>query len=125
METTRAFSALVEVRALIPKVAHFIWLGPGLLWVHRLALLSAAKHGGFERVVLHHDGALSTDGAPADLLQVPSIELRTLEPIGLIESVGGGALVMAALAERRRTGSRLGFGSRATGSSGAAGSTTT
>jgi len=77
---------------LIPKVAHFIWLGPGLLWVHRLALLSAAKRGGFEQVVLHHDGALAGH-VPADLAEVPSIELRTLDPIGLVESAGGGALV--------------------------------
>jgi hypothetical protein len=78
---------------LIPKVAHFIWLGPGLLWVHRLALRSAAKHGGFERVILHHDGALSSDDVAADLTEAPSVELRSIDPIGLVEAAGGGPLV--------------------------------
>jgi hypothetical protein len=78
---------------LIPKVAHFIWLGPGLLWVHRLALLSAAKHGGFERVILHHDGAFSGDGVPADLAEAPGVELRAIDAVGLVESAGGGVLV--------------------------------
>jgi len=77
---------------LIPKIAHFIWLGSGLLWVHRLALLSAAKRGGFERVILHHDDGLTADGA-GELARTPGIELRALDTFGLLEAAGGGALV--------------------------------
>jgi len=77
---------------LIPKVAHFIWLGPSLAWVHRLALLSAARRGGFERVVLHHD-ALSGESAPPELVSEPGVELATLDALGLMEAAGGGPLV--------------------------------
>jgi hypothetical protein len=77
---------------LIPRVAHFIWLGRDLLWVHRLALVSAAKHGGFERVLLHHDGAL--DGRVlAELAAIPGVELAALDAPGLVEAAGGSALV--------------------------------
>lgn len=78
---------------MIPKVAHFIWLGPSLAWVHRLALLSAARRGGFERVVLHHDGALGGERAPEELVAEPGVELSALDALGLMESAGGGPLV--------------------------------
>jgi hypothetical protein len=78
---------------LIPNVAHFIWLGSGLLWVHRLALLSAAKRGGFERVLLHHDGLLAVDSVQRELVAESSIELRAIDAAGLMEAAGGGALV--------------------------------
>jgi glycosyl transferase-like sugar-binding protein len=77
---------------LIPKVAHFIWLGPELLWVHRLALVSAAKHGGFERVLLHHDGTLDAR-ALEGLAATPGVELAVLDAPGLVEAAGGSALV--------------------------------
>lgn len=77
---------------MIPKIAHFIWLGSGFLWVHRLALLSATKRGGFERVLLHHDGMLG-GSAERELATEPGIELRAVDAAGLMEAAGGGALV--------------------------------
>jgi hypothetical protein len=78
---------------LIPKVAHFVWLGPGLLWVHRLALMSAARRGGFERLILHHDAALDGDPALAELARFPGVEVARIEPVALAEAAGGSALV--------------------------------
>lgn len=77
---------------MIPQVAHFIWLGPELLWVHRLAVLSAAKHGGFERVCFHHDGALE---APVldELAATAGVELVPIDGPELAETAGGSALV--------------------------------
>jgi hypothetical protein len=78
---------------LIPKVAHFIWLGPRFPWVHRLALLSAARRGGFERVLLHHDGAFGAEHGPSELVNEPGVELAALDALGLMEAAGGGPLV--------------------------------
>lgn len=77
---------------MIPKFAHFIWLGQDLLWVHRLALVSAAKRGGFERVYFHHDGAL--DARVLDeLAATPGVEVARIDGAGLAEAAGGSALV--------------------------------
>jgi hypothetical protein len=78
---------------LIPKIAHFIWLGSRFPWVHRLALVSAARRGGFERVVLHHDGALGGEHAPSELVREQGVELAALDALGLMETAGGGQLV--------------------------------
>lgn len=78
---------------MIPKVAHFIWLGSRFPWVHRLALLSAARRGGFERVVLHHDESLRGEHEPGELVHEPRVELALLDALGLMESAGGGPLV--------------------------------
>jgi hypothetical protein len=79
--------------ASIPKLAHFIWLGKGFLWVHGLAVSSAARHGGFERVVLHHDGALESAPSSAALASLPRVELQQLHADALLEGAGGGAFV--------------------------------
>ena len=77
---------------MIPKVAHFIWLGRELAWVYRLSLVSAARHGGFERVLFHHDGTL--DGRLLDeLAAIPRVEVKELDAMGLVEAAGGSALV--------------------------------
>lgn len=39
---------------MIPPLAHFIWFGRDLPWAYALALMTAARQGGFERVILHH-----------------------------------------------------------------------
>ena len=44
---------------MIPATAHFIWYGTAFPWVNALAIRSACIRGGFERVILHHDGDLS------------------------------------------------------------------
>jgi hypothetical protein len=64
---------------MIPSVAHFVWLGTRFPWLNALAVVSAAKAGGFERVVVHASDDL--DGAPyaRDLRRFPSIEIRPIE----------------------------------------------
>jgi hypothetical protein len=39
---------------MIPRVAHFIWLGARLPWVFVLAVRTARLHGGFAQVIFHH-----------------------------------------------------------------------
>jgi hypothetical protein len=67
----------------IPKVAHFIWLTPEFPWVNVLALESAALHGGFERLVLHHSREFDPERYGAELARVPRLELRALDVTAL------------------------------------------
>jgi hypothetical protein len=67
----------------IPKVAHFIWLTPEFPWVNVLALESAALHGGFERVVLHHSAEFDPARYREELARVPGLELRALDVTAL------------------------------------------
>jgi hypothetical protein len=77
----------------IPPVAHFIWFGRELLWVHHLAIRSAIERGGFERVVLHHADQLDRSPWWAELQGLPGFEARQLQPEALLERAGGGRLV--------------------------------
>jgi hypothetical protein len=63
----------------IPNVAHFIWFGAQLPWVHTLALRSAARSGGFERVILHHADELSRTPVWPELLAIPGFEARRID----------------------------------------------
>lgn len=65
--------------ARIPPVAHFIWFGRTLLWVHVLAIRSAAERGGFERVILHHADDLSDSPWWGALQAIAGFESRALE----------------------------------------------
>ena len=49
----------------IPRVARFIWFGERFPWTNVVALRSAARAGGFERVVLHHDAPVEALRASA------------------------------------------------------------
>lgn len=73
---------------MIPGTAHFIWFGAEFEWVHALAVRSAARVGGFERVVLHHDRDLSHTAAWADLGRIPSFEARRLDGPALTRLFG-------------------------------------
>jgi hypothetical protein len=77
----------------IPPVAHFIWFGRELLWVHLLAIRSAIQRGGFERVILHHADDLR--GLPwwGKLQDLPGVEARQLKVEELLEHAGGARLV--------------------------------
>lgn len=78
---------------MIPSVAHFIWFGTQLPWVHTLALRSAALHGGFDRLVLHHGDDLSRTPAWPQLLAIPGFEARAIDDAALdrlFASVGQG-----------------------------------
>lgn len=69
---------------MIPATAHFIWIGRTLPWAHVLALRSAAKSGGFDRVVLHHDADLSDNPWWPDVVASQIVETRRLEPRQLL-----------------------------------------
>jgi hypothetical protein len=78
---------------MIPSTAHFIWIGREFPWLSWAAVTSAARNGGFERVVLHHTHDLS--GAPwwRALGDVPGVESRRLRAVPLLEEVRGARLV--------------------------------
>jgi hypothetical protein len=77
----------------IPPVAHFIWFGREFVWVHLLAIRSAALRGEFSRVVLHHADDLSASPWWNELQAVPRFEARRLDPAALLEAAGGPPLV--------------------------------
>jgi hypothetical protein len=63
---------------MIPNVAHFIWFGQSLPWLHAMSLASAARAGGFDKLVLHHDGL--SEGELSTLRRLPGLELRSVNP---------------------------------------------
>jgi hypothetical protein len=77
----------------IPRTAHFVWLGTELPWVHSLSVASAALSGGFERVVLHHTDVL--DGSPhaCALSLLDRVILERLDPETLLADAGAGDLI--------------------------------
>jgi hypothetical protein len=78
---------------MIPGRAHFVWLGERLPFVYALAAASAAKRGGFERVLFHHTDRLDREPAFAFLARAPHVEARLLDAVALIEQAGGPRLV--------------------------------
>jgi len=79
----------------IPPVAHFVWLGNAFPWVYGLALRSAARRGGLDRVVLHATDDVCESAGWRWASEDNRIALRRLEPEGLLAEMGtfGGALV--------------------------------
>ena len=77
---------------MIPPVAHFIWLGPRLPWIFRLAIRSAALRGGFERVLLHHDH-------PLELGDLESAHVFEARPLRVDEVLGHRSVEFARLRE--------------------------
>jgi hypothetical protein len=73
---------------MIPRKAHFVWLGRDFLWVHALAVRSAAQRGGFEQVVLHHDDDLRLAPGWPELLRTQNVEIRRLDIEALFGSLG-------------------------------------
>lgn len=78
---------------MIPREAHFVWLGPGFGFVHLLAVASAVKHGGFERVTVHHTDALDSSAAFREAVALRGARAERLMPEALLELAGAGALV--------------------------------
>src|SRR5690606_16568346 len=77
---------------MIPSLAHFIWFGRDLPWVHVLALRSAARRGGFERLVLHHADDLSGTRWWPDVQAIAGLETRPLDAeavLGAVPDLGG------------------------------------
>jgi len=82
---TRVFrteKVLIHRRAvvrMIPNVAHFIWYGRALPWLNAMSIVSAARAGGFSRVVLHHGPELAVETL-ARLQTLPNLEARSIDP---------------------------------------------
>jgi len=73
---------------MIPARAHLIWFGRRLPWAHALAAVSAARRGGFSRVVLHHADELEPGPGPEALRAEPRIEIRRLDPLAVFARLG-------------------------------------
>ena len=78
---------------MIPSKAHLVWLGSGLPFLHVLAAASAARRGGFERVLYHHTDPLDGESNFPLLSRAPGVEPRLLDPVALVEQAGGSRLV--------------------------------
>jgi len=74
---------------LIPSTAHFIWYGSKLPFLHALAIRSAATHGGFDSVRLHHTDPLEEPTHMKALHDLPNFELVALDDRVLCEQASG------------------------------------
>ena len=74
---------------MIPSIAHFVWYGPRLPYLHALAIRSAATHGGFDSVRLHHTDTLDELPHVLDLYGLPNFELVPLDDRALCEEANG------------------------------------
>ncbi len=80
------------VPALIPSIAHFVWYGPKLPYLHALAIRSAASHGGFGAVRLHHTDALDPLPHVEALRTLSKVEFVHLDDQALCDEASGSAL---------------------------------
>lgn len=85
---------------MIPRIAHFIWFGRQFPWVNVLAMCSAAKRGGFERIVLHHADDLSHTPHWEAVRRIPGLEPRRLDVQILLGQTGPLAEQLLALYDR-------------------------
>jgi hypothetical protein len=85
-------------RAVIPSIAHFVWYGSRLPYLHALAIRSAATHGGFESVRLHHADPLDDLPHVVALRELPNFELVGLDDLALCEEVAGPQLAQVCAA---------------------------
>lgn len=77
---------------MIPPIAHFVWYGRGLPYLHALAIRSAATHGGFESVRLHHTDPLDALPHVVSLRDLANFELVSLDDRALCDEAGGSSL---------------------------------
>jgi hypothetical protein len=70
----------------IPNIAHFIWIGENFHWIYGLSVRSAAISGGFDKIILHHSHDISI-ASGYSLLDIPNIELRSLDPELILRKV--------------------------------------
>lgn len=78
---------------MIPPLAHFVWIGRELEYVHQLAVASAALSGGFSRVLFHHTDELDGDWNFQEISRIAGVETHKLAPHALLEMAGGASLV--------------------------------
>ena len=81
-----------EAAALIPSIAHFVWYGSKLPYLHALAIRSAATHGGFQSVRLHHTDPLDPLPHVTQLDDLPNFERVPLDDRALCEEASGVSL---------------------------------
>jgi len=77
----------------IPRVAHFVWLGAEFPWVHLLAVASARAAGGFDEIRFHHTDELADTAESRSLARLDRVRVEKLEPEALLERAGAGALI--------------------------------
>ena len=77
---------------MIPSTAHFVWYGTRLPYLHALAIRSAATHGGFDSVRLHHTDPLEELPHVRDLYDLSNFELVPLDDRALCEEASGPVL---------------------------------
>jgi hypothetical protein len=73
----------------IPSTAHFVWYGTRLAYLHALAIRSAATHGGFDAVHLHHADSINEEPHVMALRELPNVKFVRLDDQGLWEDVAG------------------------------------
>ena len=89
--------------AVIPALAHFVWLGESFPWVNLLAMRSAVTRGGFERVILHHTDRLAGSDVARECAALPRTELRHIEPEQLLGAMGPVGIELTGLYRRVRS----------------------
>lgn len=77
---------------MIPSIAHFVWYGTRLPYLHALAIRSAASHGGFDSVRLHHTDPLEPLPHVTALQELPSFRLVPLDDRALCDEAAGPSL---------------------------------
>ena len=77
---------------MVPSIAQFVWYGTKLPYLHALAIRSAATHGGFDTVRLHHADPIDELPHVLALQGLPNFELVRLDDRALCEEVSGAAL---------------------------------
>ncbi|HEY2734237.1 MAG TPA: glycosyltransferase, partial [Polyangiales bacterium] len=84
---------------MIPNVAHFIWFGNDMPWVHRVAVRSAARVGQFARVVLHCEPSLHPR-VLAELRTLREFDARPIDVRSTFRGVGVDPEALLALYSR-------------------------
>lgn len=77
---------------MIPSTAHFVWYGPRLPYLHALAIRSAATHGGFDSVRLHHTDPIDELPHVKALRDLHNVAFLPLDDRALCEEASGTAL---------------------------------
>ena len=85
---------------MIPSKAHFVWFGRSFPWIYGMALRTAARRGGFEEVILHHEDDLDREAGWRVALDTPGVSARRLAPRRLLEATGDTGSALADLYSR-------------------------
>lgn len=81
----------------IPRTAHFVWLGQSFPWLYGLGVRSAALHGGFDTVILHHTDDIGSTAGGLLAAATPGVRLERLnaaQTLSSVKDVGGRLLAL-------------------------------